>query len=62
MQSGRVYLLCRGGLGDCHYDVALGYKCKSNSDIEAPCLKMEEMLTDEEILDHVQHMGCEEMD
>ena len=23
---------------------------------------MEEMLTDREIVDHVQHMGCEEMD
>ena len=23
---------------------------------------MEEILTDEEILNHVQHMGCEEMD
>ena len=40
----------------------LGRKCKSDFDIE-PCFwQVEEMLADEEIVDHVQHMGCEEMD
>ena len=40
----------------------LGHKCKSNSDMEPYYWWVEEMLTDEEIVDHVQHMGCEEMD
>ena len=42
--------------------LALGHKCNSNSDIEPPCRQVEEMLTDEEIVDHVQHMRYEEMD
>ena len=57
-----VYLFAREGLGDCHHDAVLGRKCKRNSNIEAPCWQVEEMLIDEEIVDHVQHMGCEEMD
>ena len=40
----------------------LGHKCKSNSDIEPCSRQVEEMVTDEEIVDHVQHMGREEMD
>ena len=56
-----VQLLARGGLGDYHRDAALGHKCKSNSDIVAPCWLEEELLTDEENVDHMQHTGCEEM-
>ena len=41
---------------------ALLRKCKGKSDIEPCYWLVEEMLTDEEIVDHVQHMGCEEMD
>ena len=48
--------------GECHHDATLGHKCKSNSDIEPCFLWVEEMLADEEIVDHVQHMGYEEMD
>ena len=62
MRCGRFYLSIRGGLDDCHHDAALGCQCESNSDIKAPCWQVEEILTDEEIVDHVQHMGCEEMD
>ena len=62
MQCGRFYLPARGGSGDCHYDAALGHKCIIKSDIEALCWQVEEMLTDEEIVDHAPEMGCEEND
>ena len=60
MQCGRVYLLVKRGSGDCHHDTVLGHKCKTESDIEAPWWQVEETLINEEIVDHVQHMGCEE--
>ena len=62
MQRGRVDLPAKRGLGDSHHDAALGDKCKINLDSEAPWWQVEEMQTDEESVDHVQHMGWEEMD
>ena len=62
MKCGRVHFPPRGGLGDWHHDGALGHKCKRKYDVEAPCCQVEEVLTNEEIMDHVQHMECEKND